>query len=111
GEIVALQGDRPRAHSRSVPSTLFGRPTELPPGPVTLARTSGAAILPIFAFRTGRLRTRVIFRTPFRVENTGDRQADISAGIQRIAAEVEWAVRQAPYQWFCFRQLWPEDEA
>lgn len=108
GEIVALQGDRPRATSRSFPAELFGRPTELPPGPVTLARTSGAVILPIFAFRTGRLRTRVIFRPPIRVERSDDRQADVAAGLARIAAEVEWAVRQAPFQWFCFRQLWPE---
>lgn len=110
GEIVALQGDRPRAYSRSLPSELFGRPIQLPPGPVTLARSAGALILPIFAFRTGRLKTRAVFREPIRVEHTADRQADIAAGLKRIAEEVEWAVRQDPYQWFCFRQLWPEDD-
>jgi predicted LPLAT superfamily acyltransferase len=33
GEIVAVQGDRPRAGGRSIDATLFGRPFPLPPGP------------------------------------------------------------------------------
>ena len=32
------------------------------------------------------------------------------AALQKIADEVEWAIRHEPHQWFCFRQLWPDRE-
>ena len=56
GEIVALQGDRPRAHGRTHTAQLFGRPMPLPVGPQALARATGAALVPVFSFREGPLR-------------------------------------------------------
>jgi len=106
GEIVAVQGDRPRAGARSIDATLFGRRFPLPPGPAALARTSGAPLLPVFVFREGRRRYRVVFRPPIRAPRTEDRAADLATTVQRVAAEVEWAIRRAPHQWFCFRRLW-----
>ena len=108
GEIVAMQGDRPRAGARVLPSVLFGRPFVLPAGPAVLARTAGAAILPVFAFREGRRRYRVSFSPPIRVASTRDREADLAAAAARIGAEIEGAIRRAPHQWFCFRDVWPE---
>jgi lauroyl/myristoyl acyltransferase len=26
--------------------------------------------------------------------------------VQHLAAEIEWAIRRAPHQWFCLRRLW-----
>jgi lauroyl/myristoyl acyltransferase len=40
GEIVALQGDRPRTSTRRMPGELFGRSIELPAGPAALARAA-----------------------------------------------------------------------
>lgn len=107
GEIVAVQGDRPRAGGRSIDATLFGRPFPLPPGPAALARTADAPLLPVFVFREGRRRSRVVFRPPIRAPRTDDRAADLTATMRRVAAEIEWAIRRAPHQWFCFRRLWP----
>lgn len=107
GEIVAMQGDRPRAGSRTVQGTLFGRPLALPSGPAILARTAGAPMLPVFAIREGRRRYRIVFGPPIDVPETGDRTADAAAAMGRVAAEVERAVRRAPHQWFVFRELWP----
>jgi KDO2-lipid IV(A) lauroyltransferase len=107
GEIVAVQGDRPRMGSRSIDATLFGRPFPLPPGPAALARIAGVPLLPVFVFREGRRRYRVVFRPSIRPPRTGDRAADLETAMRRVAAEVEWAIRRAPYQWFCFRRLWP----
>jgi len=107
GDIVAVQGDRPRAGGRSIDATLFGRPFPLPPGPAALARTADVPLLPVFVFREGRRRYRVVFRPPIRVPRTGDRAADLTASMRRVAAEIEWAIRRAPHQWFCFRRLWP----
>jgi lauroyl/myristoyl acyltransferase len=108
GEIVALQGDRPRASERPVPATLFGRPVRLPAGPVALARAAGVPILPVFVFREGRLRSRLVLRETIDVPDTGHARADIQEGIRLIAEHLEWAIRQRPQQWFCFRELWPE---
>lgn len=107
GEIVAVQGDRPRAGGRSIDATLFGRPFPLPPGPAALARTADAPLLPVFVVREGRRRYRVVFRPPIRAPRTDDRAADLTATMRRVAAEIEWAIRRAPHQWFCFRRLWP----
>ncbi|HYX25838.1 MAG TPA: hypothetical protein VFC23_16920, partial [Thermoanaerobaculia bacterium] len=48
GEVVALQGDRPRAGGRTAQVRLFGRPYALPIGPAALARAAGAALVPVF---------------------------------------------------------------
>ena len=107
GEIVAMQGDRPRAGSRTIDGSLFGRPFALPSGPATLARTAGVPMLPVFAIREGRRRYRIVFGPPIEVPHTGDRNADVAGATARVAREVERAVRRAPHQWFVFRELWP----
>jgi len=107
GEIVAVQGDRPRAGARSIDATLFGRPFPMPPGPAALARSSGAPLLPVFVFRGGRRHYRVVFRPPIRAPRTDDPAADFATTMRRVAAEVERAIRREPHQWFCFRRLWP----
>lgn len=106
GEIVAVQGDRPRAHGRTVAVEIFGRPFEIPAGPIAMARAAGVPLLPVFVFRCGRLRSRVVFREPIRVPASGSSQEDFEQAAMRLAEEVEWAIRQEPYQWFCFRSLW-----
>lgn len=107
GEVVAMQADRPRVGSRTVVASLFGRPVDLPSGPVALARMAGVPVLPVFAIREGRRRYRVVFRPPILVPATADRGADLDSAVQAIARELEHAIRRAPHQWFVFRELWP----
>lgn len=107
GEFVAVQGDRPRSGGKNVETTLFGRPFTLPIGPAVLARTAQVPLLPVFAIREGRRRFRLVFRPPIEVARTQDRNADLHAATQRIAAEIEQAIRRTPHQWFVFRELWP----
>jgi len=111
GDIVALQGDRPRAGGRKAEVTLFGRPFPLPIGPAILARAAGVPILPIFVFREGRLRYRCAIRPPIRVAQTADRTADLEAAARAFAAELQAAITNRPHQWFCFRKVWRETTA
>ncbi len=111
GEIVAIQGDRPRAGSRTIAASLFGRPFEFPAGPAALARAAGVPLLPVFAIREGRRRYRLIFMPPIAVPQTTDRNADLAAATLRVAVDIERAVRRAPHQWFVFRELWPPTSA
>jgi lauroyl/myristoyl acyltransferase len=106
GEVVAMQVDRPRAGGKSIPATLFGHPFPLPAGPFGLARTAGVQMVPAFAIREGRRKYRAFFRPPITVPRTADRAADLAEAARRAAADIEWAVRRAPYQWFVFRKLW-----
>jgi KDO2-lipid IV(A) lauroyltransferase len=106
GEIVALQGDRPRAGGRKAEATLFGRPFPLPIGPAVLARAAGVPILPVFVFREGRLRYRCAIHPPIRVPHTADRTADLESATQRFATELQAAITHRPHQWFCFGKVW-----
>ena len=106
GEIVALQGDRPRSGGRTAEVSLFGRPFAMPVGPAALARAAGVPLLPVFVFREGRMRYRCSIRQPIEVPHTADRCADVTQAVQRFATELESAIAHRPYQWFCFRKLW-----
>lgn len=106
GELVAFQGDRPRSGGRSVTSSIFERPMPLPVGPASLARAADVPLVPVFNFREGHRVFRAVVRRPIEVAHTNDREADIAAAMHRFAAEVEWAIRERPHQWFCFRRLW-----
>jgi KDO2-lipid IV(A) lauroyltransferase len=107
GELVAIQGDRPRAGGRTVQTELFGRPFAVPAGPAALARMAGSPLLPVFAIREGRRRFRVVFCPPIRVAHGPNREADVAEAASRFAADIEAAIRRAPHQWFVFRELWP----
>jgi phosphatidylinositol dimannoside acyltransferase len=107
GDLVALQGDRPRAWGKSVPGTLFGRPFPLPAGPAALARAANVPLVPVFVFRVGRLHYLCRVREPIEVPSTNDRDADISAAVANFTTELEAAIRTTPHQWFCFREIWP----
>lgn len=108
GEIVGIQGDRPSSTGRSVEVELFGRPLALPVGPAALARAAGVPLVPVFCFREGRRRYRLVIRPPMEVPSGGDRDAELAAAVRAVGAEVERAIRRRPYQWFCFRNLWGE---
>jgi len=107
GDAIALQGDRPRARGQSKTVSMFDLPFDLPVGPVALARAANVPIVPVFVFREGRLRSRVVVRAPIKVSRTTDRHADMHSALQQIADEVQWAISERPTQWFCFRELWP----
>lgn len=107
GEVVALQGDRPRRGGKTLAGTLFGRRFDFPAGPLVLARSSGAPLVPVFVFREGRLSYRVRVDEPIEVARTDDREADLTAAASRVAAAIEGAVESHPHQWFCFRRIWP----
>lgn len=107
GEVVALQGDRPRAGGRTVDVELFGRPFSIPAGPMALARNAGVPLLPAFVLREGRRRYGVRFGRPIEVPSTDDRDADLRRAGERVVAVLEAIIRSVPHQWFCFRRLWP----
>ncbi len=108
GENVAVQGDRPRTGSRTVHTSLFGRPFELPAGPLMLARVAQAPLVPVFTFRERHYVYRTVFREPICVSAEGGTEEALATAAAKLAASVEWAIRQRPNQWFAFGEIWPE---
>ena len=58
GDIVALQGDRPRRGGAVADTRLFGRPFAIPIGPFALARLAEVPVVPVFMFREDPGRSR-----------------------------------------------------
>ncbi len=104
GEIVAMPGDRAPLFGKVVASELFGRPYLLPEGPFSLARTAGVPMIVVFLFWLGPRKFRLVMREPIEVPKTADRAADAQVAADRFTQDLEWAIREDPYQWFCFRK-------
>jgi KDO2-lipid IV(A) lauroyltransferase len=83
----------------------FGRPALLPSAQVALALRTGAALLPAFAWReNGLLVARI--EEPLELVSTGDRDADVRAGVSRFAARLESYIKAHPEQWTVFEPVW-----
>ena len=109
GDVVALQGDRPRTGGRTCRAQLFGRDFDLPQGPIALARSAGVTLLPVFVIRTGRGAYTVQLQAPVEVRSDDDdRRTALDRAARRLAQAIEKAIREAPHQWFCFRRIWNE---
>jgi lauroyl/myristoyl acyltransferase len=105
GEIVALQGDRPRQSGPFEWVDFFGQEVALPPGPAQLARLAEVSLLPVFTFREGLKRYRIVIRDPIEVARTSDRRSDVRGAVQALARVIEEAIRSHPEQWFCFNRI------
>ena len=46
---------------------------------------------------------------PIVLQDTGDRTADIEAGVRRINAFIEERVRERPEEWFWVHKRWPNE--
>lgn len=108
GESVALMNDQ--KFNGGIAAPLFGLMAHTAPGPSTFALRFGAPIQPLSVQRTGPgARFKVIVHEPFWLEDTGDRNADIAAGVRRINAFIEDRVRARPTEWFWVHRRWPNE--
>src|SRR2546423_6229945 len=83
----------------------FGRPALLPSAHVALALRTGAALIPAFTWRDkGLLFARI--EEPLELVLTGDREADVRAGVRQFAALLERYIKEYPEQWTVFEPVW-----
>ncbi|RAK56840.1 lysophospholipid acyltransferase family protein [Phenylobacterium deserti] len=107
GESVALMNDQ--KFNGGIAAPLFGVTAHTAPGPSTFALRYGVPIQPMSVERLHKARFRVIVHSPFHLESTGDRNADIEAGVRRINAFIEDCVRARPPEWFWVHKRWPNE--
>lgn len=109
GEVAAFLADYD-FFQNGRPVVFFGRETTLPPGPIRIARDTGALVVGSFARRTED-GYALSLAEPFEVEKTADLEADIERGMARALAVLERAIGATPDQWVMFQQVWPSAPA
>jgi phosphatidylinositol dimannoside acyltransferase len=105
GEVAILICDRDL--TGNVRDTIFfDAPARLPDGPVQVAWRTGAALLPAFALRLPGDRSRVTFEAPLDLPHTGNREADVQAGVELVVAVLQRWIGRHPDQWLVSVPAW-----
>ena len=107
GESIALMNDQ--KFNGGVAAPFFGRIAHTAPGPASFALRFGIPIAPMSVQRLDKARFKVIVHEPFRLQDTGDREADIEAGVRRINAFIEERILARPTEWFWVHRRWPNE--
>ncbi|NOX28987.1 MAG: phosphatidylinositol mannoside acyltransferase [Actinobacteria bacterium] len=107
-EIVCLLCDRD-VMGGGVDVEFFGETTKLPAGPAMLGLRKGTPVLPVGVyFRPDGTHLGVV-RPPLDLERKGKFRADVAAGTQLLANELEGLIERAPDQWHLLQPNWPSD--
>ena len=104
-ECIGILPDQDVDGVESVFVEFFGRPAHTPVGPVALAMSSGAVILPSYIVREG-WRHRIYLDEPIELAQTGDRQRDLIENTQRWSRVTESYIRRYPDQWVWMHRRW-----
>jgi KDO2-lipid IV(A) lauroyltransferase len=107
GESASFLNDQ--KFNGGVAAPFFGVMAHTAPGPSTYALHHAIPIQPMSVQRTRKARFKVIVHEPFRLADTGDREADIAAGVKRINAFMEDRIRERPTEWFWVHRRWPNE--
>lgn len=107
GQSVALMNDQ--KFNLGVAAPFFGHDALTAPGPTRLALRFDTVLQPMSVQRTQGARFKVLVHEPIVLERTGDRTADIEAGVRRINRFIEDCVRARPEEWFWVHRRWPNE--
>lgn len=105
GESIALLVDQ--KYSQGPEVEFFGQPVNASPGAARMALKFGTVMQPLSVVRLPGVRFRVTAHEPIAVPDTGDRAADVLAGVQAANRFVEDRVREYPVDWFWVHKRWP----
>ena len=107
GESIALLVDQ--KYNQGPEVEFFGQPVNASPGAARLALKFGTVMQPLSVTRLPGVRFRVTAHEPIAVPDTGDKAADVLAGIQAVNAFVEARVKEHPVDWFWVHKRWPAE--
>ena len=98
GEVLAIVGDRDLA-GNGLMLSFMGQVASIPKGPAQLALRSGAAIVPAYFVRSGKLSFVGEFLPPLKVKTGKDFDNDVHAITHELARNLEQMIRMHPDQW------------
>lgn len=82
-----------------IPVHFLGRAGAFPTGMVSLARISGAAILPLFCFRESTATIKVVIEAPLAIESNADKERGLENSIAGYVGLLEGYARRYPEQY------------
>ncbi len=106
-EIVGLAADLDVTKSGIVVN-FFDAPARLPDGHVQLALRTGTALLPAFSMRLADNTFAAYAEPAIELQHTGNLDADVRAGVERVTRVLEKWIGQHPEQWVMFHRIWKE---
>ena len=107
GESVAFLNDQKFGDGIAAP--FFGHIAHTASGPTRMALRGDGRLVPMSVQRVAGARFRVVVHEPIVLERTGDRQADLAAGVAQVNAFVEARVRERPEEWWWVHKRWPNE--
>ena len=105
GQSVSFMNDQ--KFNGGVAAPFFGRTVHTAGAPTRLAIRFGRQFHPMSVQRLPKARFRVTIHEPIRLDDTGDRERDVEAGVRKINAFVEDRIRERPAEWFWVHRRWP----
>ncbi len=108
GQSVAMLNDQ--KYEGGVAAPFFGRIVMTLPAAVRLAIRYGTVIQPMSIQRLGGAHFRCVVHEAIEPPDTGDRTADIRAGVVAINAFIEARVRDRPGEWWWMHRRWPAQD-
>lgn len=112
--LAAIRGGRSLAllmdqkMNDGIPAPFFGRPVMTSTGLVDAALRYDMPVIPARVERLGGARFRVVIEPPVKLPRSGDRQADIAAGVAWINEKLEGWIRACPELWFWVHRRWSD---
>lgn len=104
GKVLGLLADRAvTGVGERVP--FCGADALIPSAHIALGLRTGVPVIPAFSLRLGGALV-ASFEPPLELRSTGDRHADVRAGVEQWAAVLETYVRRYPEQWTVFERVW-----
>jgi predicted LPLAT superfamily acyltransferase len=106
--MVAMLGDRGRAHEVLRKAMFLGEPAPFPVAPWLIAAALELPVMLCIGIYRGANRYDLVFEplADHVVLPRADRQAALDGYVTTYAARLEHYVREAPYNWFNFYDFW-----
>lgn len=102
--ILCVAGDG-KFGEKPVAVEFLGQTDFFATGMVSLARLTGAPLLPVFCPRERNGETRLIIEAPIRVDKASDREQNVKDGVTRYAGLLESYIRKYPDQYWSWHHL------
>ncbi len=91
----------------------FGVKAATATGPVVFSMRTGAPIVPMFIYRLGGPRHRIVIEPPIHIEEIGTKSERLLHAVERLTVLIERYIRKYPYEWGWIHKRWkarPKEE-
>lgn len=107
GEHIGMLPDQKLNEGIAIP--FFGRDAMTPPALAQFALRFDCPVIPVRIERKSGVNFRITYYPPMKVENTGDRHADVRNFMIKINGMLEGWISERPDQWLWLHRRWPEN--